>query len=238
MSMLRACLASVVVCSALAAEAVAGGVAGRVEFPPAPERPPPAVQGFLERTKNPLANIKPFAVAPRVIVVLEGDAKPESPGQSVWELVGESFARPVLAVPVGGEVVIKNVSKTPRTLVALEDPKLVPAGPINPTGPKSFRPTAPAVYTLTDKEAPHLRGTLVIVGSPYFATPDASGKFDLADVAEGTYNVRVFVALPASQGWIERPAQTVEVPAKGKAELTVKIPAGYPVAGAGSTGTK
>ena len=228
----RVCFASVVVWSVLLSEARAGSVVGRVDLPAAPERPPPAVQGFLERVGNPLKKIEPIAMGRRVVVVLEGDQKPESPGQITWDLVGESFARPVIAVPLGGEVVIKNQSKTPRTLVALEDPKLVPGGPINPTGPKSFRPGAPAVYTIADKEAAHLRGSLVVVDTPYIGLPDAAGKFEIGDVAAGTYKVRVFVALPGSHGWIERPEQTFEVAAKGKTELTVKIPAGYPLASA------
>jgi hypothetical protein len=158
--------------------------------------------------------------------VLEGDTKPEGGGQVTWDLVGESFARPVVGVPLGGELVIKNLSKTARTLTALEDPKLLPAGPINPTGPKSFRATETKIYTITDKDAPHLRGKVVVVATPFIATADANnpGKFDFPDVPEGTYQLRIFY----KDNWIDRPDETVTVGAK-KQEITAKVPAGYPL---------
>jgi len=235
MRKLRVWSASLVSCLSglvLASEALAGTVVGRLELPAAPPRPPVAAKGFLDRTVNPLANVRPLAMPPHLVVVLDGGTPPQSPPQVTWDLVGESFARPVVIAPVGAEVVITNRSRIPRTLVALEDATLVPSGPINPTGPKSFRPSAPGVYTITDKDAPHLRGTLVVVSSAHVSTVEASGKFEIADVPEGSYKVRVFVGLLGKEGWIDRPEDAVTVPAKGKAEVSIKIPPGYPVAGA------
>ncbi len=221
----RVSLLSFTVVGAVAGNGLAGNVSGRIELPPPPERPPVMSKGFLDRVENPLAPVKPPAVAPHLLVVLEGDAKPESPAQVSWDLVGESFARPVIGVPVGAEVVIKNVSKTARSLVAAEDPKLIPSGPINPTGPKSFRPTEANIYTIGDRDAPHLKGTVVVVNTKYIATVDATGKFDFGDVPEGSYKLRVFF----KSGWLDRPDDAVNVPAKGKHEVSAKIPAGYPL---------
>lgn len=210
-------------------ESRAGTVIGRLELPAPPERPPAGAKGFLDRTENPIAQVRPVNVGAQMIVVLEGDAKPGSaPAQVSWDLVGDSFARPVVGAQVGAEVVIKNVSRVARTLVAAEDPKLLPSGPINPTGPKSFRPTAPTVYTIVDKDAPHLRGKVVVVATPYIANVEvtgSTGKFELTDVPEGTYKVRVFF----QDNWIDRPDDAVTVPSKGKAEVSIKIPAGYPL---------
>jgi hypothetical protein len=208
-----------------AAEVRAGTVIGRVDLPPPPARPEVAVKGFVDRVENPRKPIQPVNVTPQLLVVLEGEAPLESSSrQVVWELVGESFARPVIGVPVGGELVIKNKSKTARALAAAEDPKLLQPGPINPTGPKSFRATAPAIYTIGDADSPHLTGTVVVVGTPYIATVDPAGKFEIPDVAEGTYKIRVFY----QSGWIDRPDDTVTVGPK-KTDVTVKIPAGYPL---------
>lgn len=224
MKMLRVCLVSSTLC-ALAGTSLAGNVVGRLELPPPPERPTVVAKGFLDRIENPLATVRPPAVTPHVVVVLEGGGAPESPPQVTWELVGESFARPVIAVPVGAEVVIRNPSRTARTLVAAEDPKLIPSGPINPTGNKSFRPTEPKIYTIGDKDAPHLKGTIVVVPTKHVATVDASGKFEIADVPEGSYKLRVFY----QSGWVDRPDDSVNVPAKGRVDVSVKVPAGFPL---------
>ena len=215
-SPIRACL--LVILLALPRVGAAGTLVGRVELPPAPERPPPAVKGFLDRAENPLANIRQPAVAPFIVVALEGEPKPSAdPGQVNWDLAGDSFIPPVLVAPVNANIVIKNQSRTPRTLVAAEDAKLIPPGPVNPTGPKSFRVTAAAVYTVADKDAPHLKGKLVVVNSPFVAAVDASGKFQL-DAPPGSYKLRVFYR----DKWTTV-EETVNIPAKGKApEVTVK----------------
>lgn len=204
-------------------EARAGTVAGRLELPPAPERAPSATRGFLERVENPLAPPRRPAFGPSMIVVLEqveGGAPPTAPGQVTYLLVGESFARPVIGVPVGAEVVIKNVSRTARALVAAEDPKLIPADPINPTGSKSFRATEPKVYTLADKDAAHLTGTIVVVKSGYVANVDEAGRFQIEDVPEGNFKLRIFYR----DAWLEG-ATDVTVGAKGKTEVNPKVPA-------------
>lgn len=212
----------VVVVASLLAPGVlhAGPVVGKLELPPAPERAPVATKGFLDRVENPLAPARGVSVTPFMAVVLEGAEKPASPGQVSWDLVGESFARPVMAAAVGAEILIKNTSKVARTLVAAEDPKLVPAGPINPTGPKSFRVTEAKVYTIRDPDAPHLQGKLVVVNSPFVSAVDEGGKFDFADVPEGSYKLRVFY----KDAWLDI-AQDVNVEKKGKTEVSVKVPA-------------
>jgi hypothetical protein len=223
MSLLRAC---VVVFGSLVAVAPvsAGPVSGKLDLPrELPPREFAPTKGFLERVENPLAQPRPVAVTPHMVVVLEqaeGAQKGAAPGQVIWELVGESFSRPVMIAPVGAEVVIKNVSKTARTIVALEDDKLVPSGPINPTGPKSFRVAEPKVYTIADKDAVHLRATLVTVVSPYVATVDDAGKFAFADVPEGNYKLRIFY----KTAWLDGTTD-VAVGSKGNKEVNPKVPA-------------
>lgn len=224
---LRVC----VVLAGLAGEAVAGGVAGRVELPPPPERPPIAQRGFLDRVENPLVPVRPVNVGPHLAVVLEGEARPQAPGQVPWELGGEAFARPLLVVPVGAEILVSNTSGRPRTLVALEDPKLIQGGPIAPRASRSFRVTEPKIYTIADPDVPHLRGTLLVVPTPYFAMVEVrgsrleAGAFQIADVAEGSYKLRVFYR----DGWIDRPDEPVNVPARRNIDVALKIPAGFPL---------
>lgn len=209
-----------------AGTAMAGGVAGKVEVPAAPARAGVTSKGFLDRVENPLAPVKAVATTPHMLVVLDGEAPAGgTPMQIVWDLVGESFAKPVIGAQVGAKVEIKNTSRTPRSLAAKGQPKLLEGGPLNPSGVRSFRVETAGVIEVGDSDAPHLKGMVVVVASPYFATVDAGGKFDLGEVPEGTYKLRVFYGT----GWIDQPEQQVVVPAKGKADVTVKIPAGYPL---------
>jgi hypothetical protein len=202
----------------------AGVLYGKVDLPAAlPERPPPATKGFLDRVENPFAPVKGQNVTQQMVIVLEGQDKSVSPPQINWDLVGESFARPVIAAPAGAEVVIKDLSKTARTLVAKEDPKLIPSGPINPTGTKSFRVTeAGKSFTIGDKDAPHLVGRLVVVGSPYIAYPDEAGHFEINDIPPGAYKLKIWYR----DGWMHRDDDDVTVAAKGKTDFNPKLPAG------------
>jgi len=214
--MLRACIVLVLLPSA----ASAGTLVGKLELPQAPERPASGVKGFLDRVENPLAPVQALNVPRQMVIVLEGEEKEATPGQVTWELVGDSFARPVIAAPAGAEVVIKNVSKTSHTLVAKEDPKLVPPGPINPTGPKSFRATDPGkVYTIGDPDAPYLQGKLVVVNTKFIAYPDDTGHYEVADIPPGNYKMKIWYR----DGWLERPDDSVDVGQKGKTEFNPKV---------------
>ncbi|NVB77591.1 MAG: hypothetical protein HOV81_04270 [Kofleriaceae bacterium] len=222
MSGINRALVAWVVLLPLASPASAGVVSGKLELPDV-EHPPLATKGFLDRTENALAPVKPASPAPRMVVVLEGDEKPVSPPQVVVELLGETFSKKVVAAPAGAEVVIKNVSKSARTLTAAEDPKLIPQGPINPTGPKSFRVDNPGkVYTISDKDAPYLTLKVVVVNTQYFGYPDETGRFEIDNVPAGAYKVKVWY----QDDWVALgDGPSLDVSAKGKTELNTKIPA-------------
>lgn len=217
--------------AALVGPVQAGTVVGKLELPAPPERGPVIARGFVDRIENALADIKKPSVAPYLVVILEGEDRPSSaPVQVNWDVVGESFARPVVAVPVGAEVVIKNQTKIARTLVAAEDAKLI-TGPLDPTKTRSFRAAQPTVYTIADKDAPHLRGKLVVVATPYVAAVDDSGRFEIADVSDGSYKLRVFYYDPLGEahgkpsGWLY--TTDVTVAPKGRStrtEVNAKLP--------------
>ena len=213
----------------LTGRAIAGPVSGKLVLPLPPKPPAVVAKGFLDRSENAKKPVQSPAVGPQLLVVLTGDAKPSPLTQVAWDLVGESFNRPVIGVPLGAEVMITNKSKTPRTLTAAEDPKLVPVGPINANVPKTFRVTELRSYTIGDHDAPHLKGKLVVVATPLIAYVEVTnnvGRFEFADVPDGSYKLRIFYR----DNWIDRPEQTVTVKGKAKVELNdVKVPAGFPL---------
>jgi hypothetical protein len=217
----------------LAAPARAGTVVGRLELPPAPERGAVVARGFVDRVENPLADIKKPSLAPYLVVALESDSKSDAaPAQVNYDLVGESFVRPVIAVPVGAEVVIKNQTKIARTLVAAEDPKLI-AGPLNPTGSNSFRATQPGSYTLGDTSAPYLHGKIVVVATTHVAVLDDAGRFEMTDVPDGSYKLRVFYYDPVGEAhgkhsdWLAFTADVTVAPRgrTNRTEISAKLPA-------------
>ena len=165
-----------------------------------------------------------------MVVVLEGKAEGAAP-ECKWDLVGESFARPIVACMTGAEVTIKNTSKTSRTLAVVEDAKLIEAGPINPSGVKSFKAgEAGKTYTIKDPDGPYLFGRVVVVDTPHIGYPEETATpnvahYEIADVPEGTYKVKVFY----KDAWIDVETP-VTVGKTGKVEVTTKI-AALPAAG-------
>lgn len=225
---LAAALAAAAALLALASStALAGSVTGKLELPGGEKRDPSTTRGYLDPVDNNILPVQPFNPAPFMLVVLEAQQPIDvaAPPQASYELRGESFSRPVLAVVKGQEVVIKNSSLQARTLVAQEDPNLIPKGTLNVTGSKSFRVAeAGKIYTIVDASLPHLRGCIVSVATPYHVTPDREGRFSFDDVPAGSYKARVFFR----DRWLTAEAN-VSVPSgpRGKAEVRIPIPADY-----------
>lgn len=207
--------------------ALAGTVTGKLDLPAAEKREPSGVRGYLEPVDNAIIPVQPFNPTPFMLVVLEAQQPIDvaAPPLATYELRGESFSRPVIGVVKGQEVVIRNSSLGPRTLVAKEDATLIPKGTLNVTGTRSFRVAeAGKIYTIVDESLPYLRGVIVSVSSPYHATLDREGRFSFDDVPAGNYKARVFYR----DHWLS--AETsVSVPSgpRAKTEVRIPIPADY-----------
>ena len=211
-----------------AGAASAGTVSGKIELPPQAPASPSASgsKGYLDRVENPHLPVRAFDPLPYLVVVLVPATPAEAPpptGTTTWDLVGDSFAKPVLPVRAGAEVTIRNKSKRVVTLGAVEDAKLIPAGPINITGTRAFPVKTAGKLTITDVDIPHLKGRLLVLATPHFALPERDGKFEIKDVPAGEYKVRVWYL----DGWLDRPDESLTVPEKKDVKVEPKVPAGY-----------
>ncbi len=223
----RICLAATLSSLAALGSAHAGTVVGKLGLAPASAPPASRDPAYLDRVENPYLPIKSVDPTPLMVVVLEGGpAAPPATGQVTWDLLGASFAHPLLPVMAGTEVVIKNRGKSTPSLYAVEAPDLIAKGPLNPTGTKALKTKDLGVLTISDEDSPNLIGRIAVFATGRFAIPDASGAFELKDVPPGQYTVKVFYR----DGWIERPNETITVDAKGKVDLkNLNIPSGLPL---------
>jgi hypothetical protein len=231
--LLRAAAVLVLAVLASATAAVAGPVSGKLELPPrGPDRPPMRGKAFVDRTPNPLAPVRPIDPLPSIVIMLEPAPTttfpPPPPAVVHWDLLGESFVRPVFPVRAGGELSIRNKGKGSPVLVAKGNPALIIKKPLDPTAELVFLPGKEAgTVEIVDESAPHLRGRIVVLPSPYFAVPDAKGGFEIASVPEGEWTVKVWF----DDGWLDRADEKITVGSK-RTEVNPKLPTGLPRVGA------
>lgn len=225
-----AILAAALAMLAAPALVAAGTVTGTIKQPAGGAgKPPVRSKGFLDRRDNPLVPVKPVNPMPYLVVVLEADGvEPPTPPSVAWELLGESFARPLLPMLSGGEVVIKNRGKRSPTLYVDGQPETLAKTPLNPKGERAFKvgtstAAAPSLLQIRDQDTPYLTGSVLVLTTPYFAVPDDKGAFSIPDIKDGTYSVKIWYR----DAWLDGfDGKTVEVK-DGKASLALEIAAGF-----------
>jgi hypothetical protein len=224
----RTCVTALLVaslCALGAGAAQAGEVAGTIEFKPNRlGKPPERNQGFLPRIENPLRPVKRFDPLPWLVVVLEGgpvsDADRVPAEQAVvYELLGASFAVPILPVLVGAQVEIKNRSHDTPTLMTPDAPGVLDGVSLAPRGVHAFRVNEPQKpIVIRAQGSPHLQGVVVAFPHRYFARVDERGGFEIRDVPPGEWTARVWYR----DGWLEGVSQRVQVGPK-RVVVTVEV---------------
>ncbi len=208
-----------------ATAAHAGPVSGTVTVPAgAGGKRPQVGKAYLARIDNPLVPVKPVDPMPFIVVVLHKDGLvlPPSP-QYQLELRGESFDRPLLPVVAGAEVEIRNQknSRKSPTLFVDGQPDLLAETPLNPGATRAFKVGSDVdrVLFLRDAKMPNLQATILVLSTPYFATPDADGKYAIKGVEPGKYTVKVWYR----DGWVEGSETTVDVDAKDASTKNLEL---------------
>jgi hypothetical protein len=226
--------------------AAAGSVAGKIELPPGDLELPSLGRAFLPRLENPHAPRRMVDPLPSMVVVLEPAAGVEVPPPKAttvtWELLGDSFARPLMAARLGSPIELRNSGPSAPVIVVVGQPALLAKKPLNPTDRVAIEPKQAGLIDLVDETTPYLRGRALVVDKALFAFPDAAGKFTFDDVPAGDWTVRVYYAprnvamsnpkrpgaTPTPAGWIDRTDDKITVGAK-RVDVPVKLPPALPV---------
>jgi len=200
---------------------VAGELTGTIDLLVKPDGPAPRSRGFLKPGENATLPVKPYDPKPYLVVV----AVPRSPGTApsptttTWDVVGDSFGKPLLPVRLGAEVNIRNQSKRVVSLTSQEDPTLIPPGPISPKGSRPFTVKTAGIHHISDPGIPHLRGLLVAFESPYFTVPNDQSAFVFKELPPGEYDVKLWYR----DGWHEEPGERATIPVKGSTIVKLKV---------------
>ncbi|WP_428267948.1 hypothetical protein [Haliangium sp.] len=208
----------------IAAPAWAGDVVGSVKFEPNRlGKPPMRNQGFLPRIENPLRPVKSFDPRGWMVVVLEGGPAAEdasSPTGTIrYELVGESFVIPLLAVVAGTQVELKNLGFGAPTLSTPDQPTLLEEVVLDSASVKAFTVTEPLQpVTIRAQGSPHLQGQVVAFPHRYFSLVDERGGFEIPNVPPGQWTARVWYR----DGWVKGVSESVVVGPR-RSSVTVEV---------------
>jgi hypothetical protein len=217
-------VAAVIAPGAAHAAEPGGTVTGTVSLadPAKRSEPPVRSEGFVPRARNALKAPRAFDPLPHIVIVLEGGTPApedtEAPGRPVrYTIIGESFEVPILPVVVGSIIEIKNGGKKAPRLYAPGAEDFVPGDPVSPKGERKTKKLDQPlkVFEIRDRESAHLSGRVVAFPHRYFTRVGKDGKFEIKGVAPGTWKVRVWY----QDGWVEMPAETIEVEAKREAKI-------------------
>jgi hypothetical protein len=216
-----------------------GTITGTVKLGTPTERGPAPRRGsgFTDRISNPLKPPKAFDPTPEIVVVLQGgvaDPEDTTAGAAVkYRMIGETFEFPVLPVLTGTSVDVHNDSRFERTFFSADDETAFDS-PVAPKKKRSLKKFGPAgkVLEISVKDSPHITGTVVAFEHAYFSRVDDSGKFEIENVPQGPWKIKVWYR----GGWVKMDDVTVDVVANKPVAATVTLPAKLTTTAAAPTG--
>ena len=136
---------------------------------------------------------------PAAVVYLEGDFRsalataPKSPGQVAQKNI--AFAPDLLPVLVGTAVEFPNMDDTYHNVFSYSKTKRFDLGRYR----KDEKPTTvvfdkPGAVTIHCEIHERMRGTILVLETPYFQKTDTAGKYRLEHVPAGSYVLKAWVA--------------------------------------------
>ena len=186
-------IAGLGVAAGLAAKRPQGGaVTGVIRAPELTTAPPPMTSPYARPRYRPPA--RPQAVAgsaESVVVYLESPTVHASPSPPVVRISqrNRTIIPHVTVVQVGTRVEFPNEDDVFHNIFSLSGPHRFNLGRYPPGGSKAEVFNKPGVVRLFCDIHSEMGGIIVVLDTPYFAHPDADGRFRIEGVPPGQYTL-------------------------------------------------
>lgn len=154
----------------------------------------------------------------RVVVYLEGDAKPDAPGEASMRQIGRTFAPDLVVVQAGSKVVFPNMDPIFHNVFSLSNVKQFVLGNYPKGDSRTVMFGKPGIVYLNCRLHPNMAATIVVTPNRWNTKVDGEGEFCLRDVPPGKYTV---VAWHKAAGFFRK---TIEVPVGGDSSVGFFIP--------------
>ena len=197
-----------------------GSVRGRVviDIPTLAKRPSSA---YPARAVT-VATLAPQSEASNVVIYLrDAPTRAVKPARAEIRQKNETFVPRVVAVPVGSEVEFPNDDAFYHNVFSLSRPRTFNLGRYPKNETRAVRFDRPGIVKVFCDIHSHMSAAVVVFAHPWFAIPDADGRFDIPDVPAGEQQLTA---------WHERLGDTtipVRIePGRGASiEFTLPVPA-------------
>ena len=203
-----------------AAQQQLGSVRGRVviDIPTLAKRPSSAYPARAVTA----ATLAPQSEALNVVIYLrDAPKRAVAPTRVGIRQRNETFVPRVVAVPVGSEVEFPNDDAFYHNVFSLSRPRTFNLGRYPKNESRAVRFDRPGIVKVFCDIHSHMSAAVVVFTHPWFATPDADGRFDIPDVPAGEQQLTA---------WHERLGDTtipirVEPGRGASVEFTLPVPA-------------
>jgi plastocyanin len=203
-----------------AAQRQLASVRGRVviDIPTLAKRPSSA---YPARVVTP-ATLAPQSEASNVVIYLrDAPKRAVTPTRVEIRQRNETFVPRVVAVPVGSEVEFPNDDAFYHNVFSLSRPRTFNLGRYPKNESRAVRFDRPGIVKVFCDIHSHMSAAVVVFTHPWFAIPDADGRFDIPDVPAGEQQLTA---------WHERLGDTtipirVEPGRGASVEFTLPVPA-------------
>lgn len=152
----------------------------------------------MRRKANPIMPTAAYDPRDEMVVVLRGDIPDEAktpPTQpAIYQLVGESFEKPLFAVQVGRTVRLVNKGRDSPNLRSKQIASVAKScSPLNPDVNCDFKLSKNLeVVDIRAQGNPHLHGRVVGFKHSLFAQVDKAGNYKIENVPPGEWKVRIW----------------------------------------------
>jgi plastocyanin len=206
--------------TALAEEAAVGIVEGTVQLEVATEGAPTMLSPYARRRYRPPGPSPSASSASDVVIYLLLDRSPPAPANARATIRQSDLAivPHLTVVQSGTRIDFPNQDEVFHNIFSLSQTHPFNLGRYPPGESRSERFSEPGVLRMFCDIHSEMSGVILVVGSPFFARPDESGRFQLTGVPEGRHRL---VAWHESAG---ADTATVVVTSSGVTRANFQLP--------------